>query len=40
MLVLGLGESAPVASNDTEAGRSTNRRVQLHISVPNAPSAS
>ncbi|HYO71146.1 MAG TPA: OmpA family protein [Archangium sp.] len=37
MLVLGLGEAAPVASNDTEAGRSTNRRVQLHISVPQAP---
>lgn len=40
MLVLGLGESAPVASNDTAAGRSTNRRVQLHITVPNARSAS
>jgi outer membrane protein OmpA-like peptidoglycan-associated protein len=36
LLVLGLGERAPVASNDTEAGRSTNRRVQLHITVPNA----
>jgi outer membrane protein OmpA-like peptidoglycan-associated protein len=36
MLVLGMGETQPVASNDTEGGRSTNRRVQLHISVPRA----
>lgn len=36
VLVLGLGESKPVAANDTDAGRSVNRRVQLHISVPNA----
>lgn len=35
-LVLGMGEEQPVASNDTPAGRSANRRVQLHISVPNA----
>jgi len=36
MLVLGLGEARPVAPNDTVAGRSANRRVQLHISVPRA----
>ena len=34
MLVLGMGESQPVASNDTGGGRSANRRVQLHITVP------
>jgi outer membrane protein OmpA-like peptidoglycan-associated protein len=36
MLVLGMGEAQPVAPNDTVAGRSANRRVQLHISVPRA----
>jgi outer membrane protein OmpA-like peptidoglycan-associated protein len=36
VLVLGMGEEQPVASNDTSEGRSANRRVQLHISVPNA----
>jgi outer membrane protein OmpA-like peptidoglycan-associated protein len=36
MLVLGMGETQPVASNTTPDGRSTNRRVQLHISVPHA----
>jgi outer membrane protein OmpA-like peptidoglycan-associated protein len=36
ILVLGLGEQQPVASNDTSEGRSANRRVQLHISVPHA----
>ncbi len=36
MLVLGLGESKPVASNSSEDGRSVNRRVQLHITVPSA----
>jgi outer membrane protein OmpA-like peptidoglycan-associated protein len=36
ILVLGIGEEQPVASNDTPEGRSANRRVQLHISVPNA----
>jgi len=36
MLVLGKGEGQPVAPNDTVAGRSANRRVQLHISVPQA----
>jgi outer membrane protein OmpA-like peptidoglycan-associated protein len=34
MMVLGMGEARPVASNDTPDGRSANRRVQLHISVP------
>ncbi len=37
LLVLGLGEAQPVASNDTVDGRLANRRVQLHISVPQAP---
>jgi outer membrane protein OmpA-like peptidoglycan-associated protein len=37
MLTLGLGETRPVAPNETVAGRSANRRVQLHISVPEAP---
>ncbi|HYH96601.1 OmpA family protein [Hyalangium sp.] len=36
VLVLGMGEEQPVASNSTPDGRSANRRVQLHISVPNA----
>jgi outer membrane protein OmpA-like peptidoglycan-associated protein len=36
MLVLGMGEAQPVAPNDSMAGRSANRRVQLHISVPRA----
>jgi len=36
LLVLGQGEQQPVASNDTPAGRSVNRRVQLHITVPQA----
>jgi outer membrane protein OmpA-like peptidoglycan-associated protein len=37
LLVLGMGEEQPVASNDSSAGRSANRRVQLHISVPSEP---
>jgi outer membrane protein OmpA-like peptidoglycan-associated protein len=36
VLVLGMGEEQPVASNGDPAGRSANRRVQLHISMPNA----
>ena len=34
MIVEGLGPENPVASNGTAAGRSQNRRVELHIDVP------
>jgi outer membrane protein OmpA-like peptidoglycan-associated protein len=34
MLVEGMGEEKPVASNATVSGRSQNRRVELHIDVP------
>ena len=36
MVVLGQGETQPVAPNTTEDGRSANRRVELHIDVPQA----
>ncbi len=32
---LGMGEAQPVTSNDSAAGRKKNRRVELHIDVPN-----
>ncbi|HLS83036.1 MAG TPA: OmpA family protein, partial [Arenimonas sp.] len=31
LMVIGAGESHPVASNETEAGRAENRRVELTI---------
>lgn len=34
MLVEGMGPERPIASNKTTAGRSQNRRVEIHIDVP------
>lgn len=34
MLVEGMGPEQPIASNKTAAGRSQNRRVEIHIDVP------
>jgi outer membrane protein OmpA-like peptidoglycan-associated protein len=36
IMVLGRGETEPVAPNETPAGRSANRRVELHIDAPRA----
>jgi outer membrane protein OmpA-like peptidoglycan-associated protein len=36
----GLGENAPVASNDTRSGRARNRRVELMIDAPNPGNSS
>ena len=35
IMVLGLGKSRPIADNTSAAGRAQNRRVELHIDVPN-----
>jgi outer membrane protein OmpA-like peptidoglycan-associated protein len=35
IIVAGLGETKPVSDNATAAGRAKNRRVELHIDVPN-----
>jgi outer membrane protein OmpA-like peptidoglycan-associated protein len=31
LLAIGYGESQPIASNDTDAGRQQNRRVEIHL---------
>jgi outer membrane protein OmpA-like peptidoglycan-associated protein len=34
MMVLGMGQTKPIGENKTTQGRATNRRVELHIDVP------
>lgn len=39
LTALGLGETNPIASNDTPEGREANRRIELNIIVPTKPAA-
>lgn len=40
IMVLGMGQTKPVSENKTQKGRAMNRRVELHIDVPQAEQAS
>lgn len=34
LLVIGVGAARPIASNATEEGRAENRRIEIHIDLP------